>query len=99
MQILANHADVIYSFGVQSLYLFGSFKRNENIREDSDIDLLVDFKPGQKSIDNLVELGDYIENLTNRKVELVTREGLSRHIGPYILNDLEYVSQRRPGIH
>jgi uncharacterized protein len=86
MQVLADHADRIYSYGVESLFLFGSFKRNENIGDDSDIDFLVDFKPGQKSLTNLVDLGHYIEKLTSRRVELVTREGLSKHINPYILN-------------
>ena len=78
------------ALGVAQLGLFGSFVRDE-AGPDSDVDLLVDFQEGQKSLHTLVALGDFLEGLLGRKVELVTRPGLSPYIGPHILRSTEYV--------
>lgn len=61
--------------------------------EQSDIDILVDFYPEKESFDELMNLDDLLEQvLTNEKVEIVTQNGLSKHIGLQILNEVEYVS-------
>ena len=57
----------------------------------SDVDILVQFEPGQKSFDNFIGLAELLEELLHRRVELVTREGLSPYIGPRILADVEDV--------
>lgn len=80
----------IKSFGVKRLGLFGSFLRNTATIE-SDVDLLVEFERGKKSFDNFMDLGIYLEELLNRKVELVTPQSLSKHIGPHILNQVQDV--------
>lgn len=36
-------------------------------------------------------LSFFLEDLFDRKVELITRESLSPHIGPHILKTVEYV--------
>ena len=41
---------------------------------------------------NLFKLYEFLENLTGRKVEVLTRAGLSKYIGPHILKDLEDVA-------
>jgi predicted nucleotidyltransferase len=79
-------------FGVRSIGLFGSFVRNE-VQEESDVDLLVDFQAGKKSFDNFMELAFYLEDLFGRKVEIVTPQSLSKHIGPHILKEVELVYQ------
>ena len=66
------------------LALFGSVVRNE-ARADSDVDLLVEFAPGQKSFDRFMALADLLERSLGRSVELVTTEALSPYIGPHIL--------------
>jgi hypothetical protein len=80
-------------YGVQRIGLFGSFVRGEN-KSDSDIDLLVDFQREKKTLHNLVNLGDYLENLFGRKVDLVTPQGLSKYIGPSIMKEVQYATFR-----
>jgi uncharacterized protein len=74
----------IRQLGVGRLALFGSVARGDS-RPDSDIDLLVEFIPGQKSFDRFMELSDLFERLLAHPVELVTTESLSPFIGPHIL--------------
>ena len=78
------------ALGVRRLGVFGSFIRNE-ATPDSDVDLLVEFEPGKKSFDRFMQLASLLETILERKVELVTPEGLSPHIGPRILESVEYV--------
>jgi uncharacterized protein len=82
--------DVLNRLGVKSIGLFGSFVKN-TVKDDSDIDLLVDFLPDQKSFDNFMELAFFLEELLGRKVEIVTPQSLSKHIGPHILKEVENV--------
>ena len=87
---LNEHRATIKSFGVLSLGIFGSFRKG-NYTEESDIDLLVDFVPGKKNFDNFMDLSFYLEDLTGRKVELVTPKSLSKFIGPHILKEVQDV--------
>ena len=92
LNLLFQNRDAIKSFGVKELGLFGSFVTNKNINKDSDIDFLIDFLPQEKNYDNFIGLSFYLEELTGRKIELVTRESLSPYIGPHILKQVEHVS-------
>jgi predicted nucleotidyltransferase len=74
----------IRRLGVRRLALFGSVLRDE-ARPDSDVDLLVEFTPGEKSFDRFMALADLLESVLERPVELVTTEALSPYIGPHIL--------------
>jgi uncharacterized protein len=76
-------ADILH-LGVRRLALFGSFQRDA-ARPESDVDVLVEFTPGEKSYDHFFELGELLERLLNRPVELVTPESLSPFLKPYIL--------------
>lgn len=91
LNLLSQNRDTIKSFGVKELGLFGSFVTNENINKDSDIDFLIEFLPHQKNYDNYIGLSFYLEELTGRKIELVTRASLSPYIGPHILKQVENV--------
>lgn len=82
-RLRAAEAD-IRRLGVRRLALFGSVARGE-ARPDSDVDLLVEFDPGQKSFDHFLALSDLLEGLLGCPVELVTLEALSPFIGPHIL--------------
>ena len=78
------------ALGVARLALFGSFARNAQ-RAESDVDFLVEFLPGQKSFDRFNAVGELLEDSLARRVELLTRESLSPHIGPRILQEAEDV--------
>ena len=78
-------------YGIKSIGLFGSYARDEQ-SENSDIDILIDFESDKENFDNYMAVYDIIESLfTNYKIEIVTKNGLSRYIGPNILNEVTYV--------
>jgi predicted nucleotidyltransferase len=87
---LRRYREDLRRLGVRRIGLFGSFQRGE-ANVESDIDLLVEFAPGEKSFDNYMALSFLLEDELGRPVELVTREALSPHLGPRILDDVEYV--------
>jgi predicted nucleotidyltransferase len=80
----------ILQLGVQRLALFGSVQRNE-ARGDSDVDILVEFVPGQKTFDHLLALAELLEGKLGHRVELVTAESLSPYLRQYILNEAQDV--------
>jgi uncharacterized protein len=86
---LRDHHTELKKFGVRRFGLFGSFRRGRQTGE-SDVDLLVEFESGQKSFDNFMRLSFFLEDLLGRKVDLITPESLSPHIGPKILREVEY---------
>jgi predicted nucleotidyltransferase len=80
-RILADHR-------VKTAYVFGSALR-ENFKDDSDLDLLIEFEKGittKDYADLYWDLGDKIEKLTGREVDLVT---LSSITNKYFLMELE----------
>lgn len=87
---IQGHRDEIRSLGVERLGLFGSFARGEQSAE-SDVDLLVRFRPDAKSFDHFMKLAFLLEDVLQRRVELVTTEGLSPYIGPRILREVQDV--------
>ena len=88
---LTAHGDDLRSRGVKRIGVFGSFARGEQ-REESDVDLLIEFHAEEKTFDNFMYLAFFLEDLMQRSVELVTTESLSPYIGPHILEETEYVS-------
>ena len=91
LSLIQAHRDQIKSFGVSRLGLFGSFVRGQQ-RDESDVDVLVEFAPGRKTFDSFIHLTFFLEDLFGRPVELVTSESLSPYIGPHILSETEYVN-------
>ena len=91
LTIIRNHQKEIEDLGVKRYGFFGSFVREQNT-EQSDIDILVEFEPGQKTFDNFMQLAFFLEDLLGREVDLVTAESLSPYIGPHILKEVEYAS-------
>lgn len=87
---LRQHHTELAELGVARLGLFGSF-RHGHVTDESDVDLLAEFVPGQKTFRNYMALTFLLEDLLQRPVEVLTKEGLSPHIGPHILSDVEYV--------
>ncbi|MDQ2753248.1 MAG: nucleotidyltransferase family protein [Bacteroidota bacterium] len=88
---LQSRKSELSKFGVLNVGLFGSYVRNEQSNQ-SDIDLLIDFEPDKENFDNYMAVYDILESIfKNQKVEVVTKNGLSKYIGPKILKDVMYV--------
>lgn len=88
---LRTHRHILASFGVSNIGLFGSYLHNTQTSR-SDIDILIDFEPNKETFDNYMAVYDYFENIfKGEKIEIVTKNGLSKHIGPQILKDVFYV--------
>ncbi len=91
LDVLHRNKDLLKSYGVKQIGLFGSFVRDEG-KEDSDVDFLVDFEKEKKTLSNLVNLGEFLEDLFEKKVDIITPQGLSPFIGPHILKEVQYAS-------
>ena len=86
LNILAEHrSEIELHFGVASLSLFGSVARDEAVA-GSDVDILVTFAqtPG---IFAFLELKEYLENLLQCSVDLVTRNALKKQFRKHILEE------------
>lgn len=70
-------------FGVMRIGIFGSTARGED-RPESDVDVLVEFAPGQTTFRNFMELVFYLEDTFGRRVDLVTEPGLGKYLRPYV---------------
>lgn len=69
-------------FRVRRLALFGSTARDE-AREDSDLDVLVDFEAGP-TFDSFMGLKFFLEDHLGRKVDLVTPDALKPRMRPVV---------------
>jgi uncharacterized protein len=81
-------SDLCRSFGVARLELFGSAATAEFDPAGSDIDLLVEFFPGQDLgpwLSQYFELRDRLEALLGRKVDLVLSAAVTN---PYFAREL-----------
>ena len=78
-------AELQRGYGVASLALFGSYVRGEE-RDDSDLDVLVDFNR-PIGMFGLVATERYMAEILGVRVDLVTRPALRRRIGRAILEE------------
>jgi hypothetical protein len=76
---------------VKELSVFGSAARGE-LRPGSDIDLLVEFLPGARiGLFELWDLGEELERLLGRRVDLVSKGALKKAIRSGILTESRLV--------
>jgi uncharacterized protein len=84
------HKSELSKFGIIKVGLFGSYVRNEQ-SDKSDIDILIDFDSNSENFDNYMAAYDFFERVfKGEKVEIVTENGLSPHIGPKIIKEAIY---------
>ena len=77
--------DLARRHGAHSVSVFGSLARGED-DAGSDIDLLIDLDSDRSLLD-IVSLKLDIEDLTGRKVDIVTRKGISPYLAKQILEE------------
>ena len=91
LEILSSHKQELSElFGVDSIALFGSSVRGESL-PTSDIDLLVEFRKGNKDFFNFIRCKFYLENIFNQKVDLVMKSAVKPRIKEQIFQQAEYV--------
>ncbi len=84
-------AELCRRYHVRELALFGSVLRDD-FREDSDIDILVEFEPGARI--GFIALQDFQEDLAKlfgRPVDVVTKKGLNRFLREPVLDSARVV--------
>jgi uncharacterized protein len=69
--------------------IFGSYARGE-AKEDSDIDILVEFQNNATLLD-LTGLANFIEEKLQHKVDIVSQNAVREEIKPYIYNEILYL--------
>lgn len=94
-EIIKDKLDVLVKlcqdYDVKTMFVFGS-ACTEKFNENSDIDILISFKDIsiEKYTDNYFDLHYKLEELFNRKVDLLTENSLSN---PYFIESIEETKQ------
>jgi len=79
---------------VKRAYLFGSSARNE-ASSNSDIDILVELDHSTPIGMKFFLYHQELEDLLKVKVDLISSEGLSKHVKPFIDKDKILIYERR----
>ena len=72
---------------IRRAYVFGSYARKTATHKKSDIDILVELDYTQSIGMKFFGFQLELEQLLKKKVDLVSAEGLSRHIKPFVDKD------------
>jgi len=79
---LAKMVDFFKNQPVRRAYIFGSYVRGD-YRPDSDIDVLVELEKGT-DLFKFIKIKQQLEKLIDKTVDLISSNGLSPRIKPYI---------------
>ena len=90
LDMIEKNRDKLKDYGVLRLGLFGSFARNQQ-NDSSDIDLIIEFLDGKKNFRNFMGSYNLLEQLFQRKIELITEDSLKDFMKSNILKETEYV--------
>ena len=77
-------------YGVERIGIFGSYARGDETRT-SDVDVLVEFSPGQATFDNFMQLAYDLEDLFKRKVDLLTVAGIDKYIRSQVEREVIWI--------
>jgi len=97
MELSPQHIKTIRQFfsglQVKRAYLFGSYSRNE-ADEKSDIDIMVELDHAKPIGMRFFTYGDELQNLLKKKVDIVSYEGISEYVKPYIDKEKVLIYER-----
>lgn len=89
LNLIKKNRDTISRFQVKRLGLFGSFLY-QSANPNSDIDLIVEFEKGEKTFDNYMDLKFFLEELFDRKVDLVLPNTIKQSLKSKIMENVMY---------
>jgi predicted nucleotidyltransferase len=76
--------DFCLKWKIKEFALFGSILRDDFNPIESDIDILVSFINGNNiSLFDMIEMKEELENLYQRKVDIVNKESIEKSKNPY----------------
>ncbi len=81
---------------VKRAYLFGSYARNNEIKGTSDIDILLELDYSKPIGMKFFAFQRELEKLLQNKVDVVTIDGLSQYVLPYIEKDKILIYETTP---
>ncbi len=81
-------------YGVETIGIFGSISRGEDTQE-SDVDIVYSFRPEMDTYENLLDLGDFLENLLGRRVDLVSEEWMSERFRVCVMSEAIFCTRVR----
>ena len=81
-------------YGIETIGIFGSVSRGEDTPE-SDLDIIYSFRPEMDTYENLLDLGDFLEDLFLRKVDLVSVEWMSERFRASVMTEAVFCTRER----
>lgn len=87
---ITSHGFEIKKLGVKKIGVFGSTSRGD-MKDASDIDVIVEFIAEKKNFDNYMDLSYLLEDILQRKIDLVTPEALSENLKKHIMPEVRYI--------
>lgn len=88
-KVLMSHQNELIRLGTRHLAIFGSTARNEATKK-SDVDILVEFDT-KRGLFGFADLKFYLEEVLDRDVDLVTKQGLRPEFKKRILSEAKQV--------
>ena len=89
-ELIQKHKDELREqYGLKEIGVFGSYVRGAQ-REDSDLDVLIEFEKPVGFV-KFLKLENRLSELLGIKVEIVTKKALKPFIGKRILQEVIYV--------
>lgn len=87
--LLEHKEEITEKYKVKKIGLFGSYVRGEQ-KEESDVDVLVEFEEGYKTFDNYMDLKFFLESLFSASVDLLIESAIKPRLKPYIFDEVQY---------
>lgn len=81
--------NLLKKYNVIKLGIFGSVARGDD-RPDSDVDILIEFNEAPGMIE-FFSTEEYLENLLNRKIDLVRENAIRPELKDSIMSDVIYI--------
>lgn len=89
LEILRQHkAELFSKYPIKEMALFGSYSRGDNTAE-SDIDIMVELSEPLGI--EFIKIAHELEDIFEKKIDLVSRNGIKPRYFEYLKKDLKYV--------